>query len=478
VRSVLVAGRLALGAAAALRVAAPDLGLVPCLGLVPWADARLVAAFGAWVASLSRTSAWAAERISRDLRRLTFRGCRTPCSEALSRAEVASFSSATVDPSSAPSITRRALVTAVRTEDRTRRLRSCLRAADRMRLRAELVFAMLSRLMGGTTDNPGQVGTDSGVGPAPQYSNRPALGRRLAGRVARMLRLGRAPAKLNLALELTARRADGYHELRAVSQTIDWSDVVALEQDEPSALPPAVPELQVWGPEAGRVPLGPANIALRAALLLRNQGLGQPITRLALEKRIPTQSGLGGGSADAAAVLRMAGVGLDPGQLEQLALECGADVPFGLCGGACLLSGIGQVMSPVSPLTTGAFLIVVLESVATAAAYAATRPSDFSDGSRVEQLAATLQAGFPPDPELFGSGLQPAAIRVVPALAERLQGLRAATPGVNWAMTGSGGAFFSYQPDGMAAASLARTAAPACPNATIRVALPLPDKAA
>jgi len=371
-----------------------------------------------------------------------------------------------------------ARATAVRTEDRTRRLRSCFRAADRMRLRAELVFAMISRLVVEAPVDLGQMGADTGVGPAPQYTNRPAGALQAAARVRLVLRLGRAPAKLNLALELTGRRADGYHELAAVSQTVDWSDVVALEGEEPDGRPaPAAPELQVWGPQAHRVPLGRENIAVRAAVLLREQKLAPPICRLALEKRIPTQSGLGGGSADAAAVLRLAGAGLDRRQLERIALACGADVPFGLMGGACLLTGIGEVIDPLPALGSGAFLIVVLGKVATAAAYAATDPRDFSDGSRVERLATTLRDGRPPSPELFGSALQPAAFRSVPSLEARWRELSAASPDVAWAMTGSGGAFFSYLPDGRAAEALARQVAPACPEADIRVALPLPAEA-
>ncbi|MFZ0169559.1 MAG: 4-(cytidine 5'-diphospho)-2-C-methyl-D-erythritol kinase [Candidatus Dormiibacterota bacterium] len=290
-----------------------------------------------------------------------------------------------------------------------------------------------------------------------------------------VLHLGRAPAKLNLALELTGRRSDGYHEIAAVSQTIDWSDVVALEGDDgdPSPTSGCVPELQVWGPEAQNVPRGGDNIAVRAAVLLRESGLGPPISRLALEKRVPPQSGLGGGSADAAAVLRLAGEGADQQQLELIALQCGADVPFSLRGGACLLRGIGERMSPVPPLGVGAFLVVVLGAVATAAAYAATDPADFSDGSRVELLASALREGSPLDPGLFGSGLQPSAIRAVPILAERLSRLIEATPGTYWAMTGSGGAFFSYQPDGKAAAVLAGAVAPACPGAGLRVVVPL-----
>jgi len=295
-----------------------------------------------------------------------------------------------------------------------------------------------------------------------------------AARVARVLRLGPAPAKLNLALELTGRRSDGYHEISAVSQTIDWSDVVALEGGDHKAGPsPPVPELQVWGPESERVPLGSDNIAVRAAILLREHGLGQRISRVALEKRVPPQSGLGGGSADAAAVLRLVAPGADRQQLESIALQCGADVPFSLRGGACLLEGIGERMTSVPPLREGAFLVVVLAAVATAAAYAATDPEDFSDGSRVEHLAMALREGQPLDQDLFGSGLQPAAMRAVPSLGERLGRLKQATPDVRWAMTGSGGAFFTYQPDPRAAAALARLVAPACPGATLRVVMPL-----
>ncbi|MGC1184460.1 MAG: hypothetical protein WBA31_04810 [Candidatus Dormiibacterota bacterium] len=288
-----------------------------------------------------------------------------------------------------------------------------------------------------------------------------------------MLRLGRAPAKLNLALELTGRRADGYHELSAVSQTVDWSDVVALEGDEQGkGLSPGEPQLQVWGPEAHRVPAGADNLAVRAALLMRQHGLQPPISRIALEKRIPPQSGLGGGSSDAAAVLRLAGAGLPSAKLVEVALACGADVPFSIRGGTGWLKGVGDVMSPLPSLQRGAFLIVVLGAVSTAAAYAATASEDFSDGSRIERLADAICAGHELTNDFFGSSLQPAAFRAVPELASRLAHLQEATPGEAWAMTGSGGAFFSYQEDGAAAASLARKVAPACPECTIRVALP------
>ncbi|MGH7665919.1 MAG: 4-(cytidine 5'-diphospho)-2-C-methyl-D-erythritol kinase [Candidatus Dormibacteria bacterium] len=285
-----------------------------------------------------------------------------------------------------------------------------------------------------------------------------------------MLRSGRAPAKLNLGLELLGRRADGYHQLAAISQTIDWSDVVAVEQGDPGREPP---HLQVWGPEAHRVPLGESNLALRAAILLRGETVVTPVTRVGLEKRIPTQSGLGGGSADAAAVLRLAAVALASERRQELALTCGADVPFGLRGGAGQVGGVGEVVSPLPTLRQGAFVIVVLDSVDTTAAYAASQPQDFSDGRRVAALAAAMQIGAPLDPELLGSSLQAAALRAVPPLGARLARLAEATPGSSWAMTGSGGAFFSYLPDPGRASALATLVGAACPKAPVRVALPL-----
>lgn len=288
-----------------------------------------------------------------------------------------------------------------------------------------------------------------------------------------MLLQGRAPAKLNLALELTGRRADGYHLLEAVSQTIDWSDAVALRVWSGPGPAPRAPELRLRGPEAHRVPRGTENLALRAALTLGRRGLGLPIGSLALAKRVPTQSGLGGGSADAAAVLRLAGRGVAEADLEAAALECGADVPFSLIGGAARLAGVGEVLSPLPGLHGGAFLIAVLGRVATAAVYAATLPQDFSDGRRAARLAEQLRHSERPLPELLGSGLEKAAMRALPELARARAELGRAVPGLSWAMTGSGGAFFSFHEDPERASELASRVAAALPWALVRVALPL-----
>lgn len=285
-----------------------------------------------------------------------------------------------------------------------------------------------------------------------------------------MLRIGRAPAKLNLALELLGRRHDGLHLLAAVSQTIDWCDVVAIDLAPRSG---RQPRLRVLGPAAAEVPVGGANLAARAGALVSAEAGAVPLRSIALQKRIPTRSGLGGGSADAAAVLRLAGAGLVPGRLLELALACGSDVPFALLGGAASVQGVGEQLSPLPPLTRGAFVVVILGRIATAAAYANSEAADFSTGGRSARLASTLSRREPLDPALLGSGLQAAAERVDPELRPKLRRLREATPGVQWAMTGSGGAFFSYTTEAAQAARQAQSARQVCPGAPVRVALPV-----
>ncbi len=285
-----------------------------------------------------------------------------------------------------------------------------------------------------------------------------------------MLRLGRAPAKLNLVLELTRRRADGYHELAAVSHTIDWSDLVGVEMEDSAR--PDYCRLVVVGPRAGDVPHDGQNILLRALDAMREAGFNPPITRLVLDKRIPAKSGLGGGSADAAALLRMALGRTTEERVLALAKQCGADVPFAIGGGAALLTGIGEVLEPLRPISQGVFLVAHLGDVSTAAAYAAVEPRDFSDGRRAESVARALRAGLSPDPKDLGSALLPAALRVTPGLAEQLRALRGATPWLDWAMTGSGGTFFSLvmTPELLArsAAALARL----CPEVPFRAVAP------
>lgn len=284
-----------------------------------------------------------------------------------------------------------------------------------------------------------------------------------------MLAVASAPAKLNLALELTGKREDGYHLLAAVSQTVAWSDVLAVALGQAHSREPA---LTVTGPQAADVPRDSGNILIRAAHLLRQRGLGAEVTAMALCKRIPTQSGLGGGSADAAALLELVLQAKEAAERDRVALLCGADVPFALRRGAALLGGVGEMLEPVPRLIPTLILVAVLARVPTASAYAAVGPDDFSDGRRAAAVARALSRGEVPRPELLGSSLLRAALRVCPELDGRLKRLRAATPGLHWAMTGSGGAFFAMVKDPTGLGPALRACRCACPDALLRAVVP------
>jgi len=162
-----------------------------------------------------------------------------------------------------------------------------------------------------------------------------------------------APAKVNLALHVTARRADGYHELDSLVAFADVGDVLTLR-------PAADFSLEVTGPFAAALAGVPAedNLVLKAARCLVQAWPGRfsPV-HMRLEKRLPVAAGIGGGSADAAAVLagmiRLFGPPPDEtfdDRLRALALELGADVPVCLQGRACRMEGIGERITPLPAL--------------------------------------------------------------------------------------------------------------------------------
>ena len=161
------------------------------------------------------------------------------------------------------------------------------------------------------------------------------------GRAVKVLRLP-SFAKVNLGLEVLGTRADGYHELRTIFQTISLHDDVELRRH------PAAIEVRCDHPE---VPTDHTNLAHRAASALRRfAGVAEGVT-ITITKRIPVAGGLGGGSSNAAAVLlgldRLWGLGLGPARLHPLARGIGADVPYFLMGGTALGLGRGDEVYPL-----------------------------------------------------------------------------------------------------------------------------------
>ncbi len=157
----------------------------------------------------------------------------------------------------------------------------------------------------------------------------------------------RAPAKINLALKVGPLRPDGYHPLATVYQALSLYDELDAGWADPGVF-----EVEVRGEGAELVPVGPENLAVRAARLLAerygpNDSLG---ATLSITKAIPVAGGLAGGSADAAAALLACAVlwdlDVDPEALRELGAELGSDVPFALLGGTALGSGRGEALVP------------------------------------------------------------------------------------------------------------------------------------
>jgi 4-diphosphocytidyl-2-C-methyl-D-erythritol kinase len=220
----------------------------------------------------------------------------------------------------------------------------------------------------------------------------------------------RAPAKLTRTLRITGVRPDGFHVLDAEMVTLALADELEIGPGEGLDVVDRAP-LERHGP----VPTGPENLVRRALAAVGRRAA------VRLVKRIPPGAGLGGGSADAAAVLRWAGVVPDRAGLA-LAASLGADVPFCLTGGRARVRGVGEEVETLPDLELEVTLLLLPFGVPTAAAYA-----------RWDDLGAPTAAG-PND-------LEPAALAVEPRLAPWRDALGEAT-GAAPVLAGSGSTWF------------------------------------
>jgi 4-diphosphocytidyl-2-C-methyl-D-erythritol kinase len=235
----------------------------------------------------------------------------------------------------------------------------------------------------------------------------------------------RAPAKINLALRVGFPRDDGYHPLATVYHAVGLYDVVTATIAEPGVF-----TVDVAGEDAGSVPVGEDNLAVRAARLL-SQHATEPVgASLLINKSIPVAGGLAGGSADAAAALVACAVlwdiDADTDQLVPLAARLGSDVPFALLGGTAVGSGRGESVVPA--LSRGNYHWVLAmsgDSLPTPEVYrhydelGPTPPDPFEVSP---ELMNALLAGDPArlGPQLVND-LHPAAIDLMPQLRSLLQ---------------------------------------------------------
>jgi 4-diphosphocytidyl-2-C-methyl-D-erythritol kinase len=212
----------------------------------------------------------------------------------------------------------------------------------------------------------------------------------------------RAPAKLTLSLRVTGVREDGYHLLDAEMVTVELADVLTFAEGD---------EVTLSGRFAMGVPVDDTNLVRRALRLARRRAA------VHVEKAIPPGGGLGGGSADAAAVLRWAG-------FDDLtaAATLGADVPFCLIGGRARVRGIGEMVEPLPIVERTFTLITPPVVVSTPAVYRAW-----------DDLGGTTAAG--------SNDLEPAALVVAPVLAAWRDRIRSGC-GVTPTLAGSGASWF------------------------------------
>ncbi len=252
-----------------------------------------------------------------------------------------------------------------------------------------------------------------------------------------------APAKVNLALRVLRRRVDGFHELDSLVAFVPEA------ADELRLAPAEAFSLRVTGPRADAIPTDDSNLALRAARALhrRRPDLFAPV-RITLEKHLPAAAGIGGGSADAAAVMRamcrLFRVSLSQRELHRVALALGADVPVCLRGRAARMRGVGERLEPLR-LPPGVAVLLANPGVEVPTAEVFRRL-----GAARARAGAMRAAGLSPAPSasepaafidfLCGlhNDLEQPAMTLAPAIDECIEVL-SRLPGVRLArMSGSG----------------------------------------
>jgi 4-diphosphocytidyl-2-C-methyl-D-erythritol kinase len=245
-----------------------------------------------------------------------------------------------------------------------------------------------------------------------------------------------AAAKVNLALEVLGKRADGYHELVTVMQAVDLSDRITLETADGL-------ELRT---RADGVPDDGRNLALRAATALREAAGIERGARIGLDKRIPVAAGLGGGSTDAAAVLlglnRLWRLRWPVERLAEVATGLGMDVPFFLRGGLALATGRGEQVERLRGRSLGLVLVNPRFAMSTAEMYGRVTPAMYTDGRRVKgMLAALEQRSTARLAASLYNGLEDVAAVAQPAIG-RMRAALLAAGALGAIMSGSGPTVF------------------------------------
>jgi 4-diphosphocytidyl-2-C-methyl-D-erythritol kinase len=255
-------------------------------------------------------------------------------------------------------------------------------------------------------------------------------------------------AKVNLTLRVVGRRADGYHDLESVVAFADCADRLSLSPGSKLAL-------KTTGPRAGDCGETADNLVFKAAGLLRDRVPDLRLGEFTLDKVLPVAAGIGGGSADAAAALRLLakanGLALDDPRLIEVAELTGADVPVCLASRACVMTGIGETLLPLSLPKLPCVMVNPCVPVATKDVFAALglRNGQLLVGATdVFGAAAWPEAGASVEDwvEALAAGsndLEAPATRIQPVIGEVIAGLNATNGAWLARMSGSGATCFA-----------------------------------
>jgi 4-diphosphocytidyl-2-C-methyl-D-erythritol kinase len=259
-------------------------------------------------------------------------------------------------------------------------------------------------------------------------------------------------AKVNLTLRVVGRRVDGYHDLESVVAFADCADKLTLNPGGELSLTTTGPLAQACGATAD-------NLVLKAASLLAEEVPGLKLGAFTLEKVLPIAAGIGGGSADAAAALRLLAqlnrLALDDERVLDVALATGADVPVCLSSRACDMTGVGETLLPLNLPKLPSVLVNPRVPVATKDVFAALglrngellvgatdvieSPAWPDDGASISQWVDALS--------IVNNDLEAPAIRVQPAISDVLSALGAADGVLLSRMSGSGATCFAIFAD-------------------------------
>lgn len=231
----------------------------------------------------------------------------------------------------------------------------------------------------------------------------------------------KAPAKINLMLDVLHKRPDGFHEVEMVMTMIDLADRLEMSEQKRDTI--------IITSQAGYIPLDEKNLAFQAAKLIKERYDVKNGVHIHLDKKIPVAAGLAGGSSDAAATLRglnrLWGLKIPQEELLALGAELGSDVPFCVSGGTALATGRGEVLTPITnPLQCWVIVAKPPINVSTAEVYGRLRSEQIQHHPSAKRMVQALQEGsFQQMCQSLGNVLEEVTLKLHPEVQQLKEGM-------------------------------------------------------